>query len=185
MSQGYSADVWDAVKAMWMAGESASSIGQKDGMPSKQAICVRAKDEGWQRIDAIDEGMEIIPFDGLSDTQRIAVTEIARGMPYKDAAARAGVHPTTISDWIKHDPNFAKAKAAAVWVKNSRRIAKVEGSEDPRMAIWLLERDKDSREDFAPKYTQAPAMNFNILGQVQVGIPRIEQEQEAITHEPA
>lgn len=180
----YSDDVWDAVKAMWMAGESATSIGSKEGMPSKQAICVKANEEAWQRVDAVDPGMELIPFDGLTEKQRFAVSKLAEGLRKKDVAALIGVDPSTISDWIKTVPQFAKAEVAARAVKTYRRLRKVEDAEDWRAATWLLERDWDSKSDFAPKYTAATAMNFNILGQVQVGIPRLEQPQEAITHEP-
>lgn len=189
--RGYSDDVWDAVRAMWMAGNSAHSIAQKEGMPSKQAICVRAKEEGWERVDEIDESLELIPFDGLDDRQRFAITKIAEGLPHKHAAALVGVHRTTLSDWISHNPSFATALQAAIAAKTYRRLRKVETTEDWRAQTWLLERDKDSRDDFgAPKVTAPPiAATFNVLGQVQVGLNRSEQieaqPQQAIEHEPA
>ena len=53
MSAVYNYD-WDAIRAMWEAGDSANSIAKKPGMPSKQAICQHANTEEWQRIDEID-----------------------------------------------------------------------------------------------------------------------------------
>lgn len=190
----YSADVWEAVRAMWMAGNSASSIAKKDGMPCKQAICVKAKEEGWERIDEVDESLELIPFDGLDDRQRFAITKIAEGLPHRHAAALVGVHRTTLSDWIKNIPAFATALQAAIAAKTYRRLQKVESTEDWRAQSWLLERDKDSRDDFgAPKPIIAPTgqFNFNVLGQVQVGLQRSEQQTieaqplPAIEHEQA
>lgn len=190
---GYSENVWEAVRAMWMAGNSAHSIAQKEGMPSKQAICVKAKEEGWERVDEVDESLELIPFDGLTDRQRFAITKIAEGLPKKHAAALVGVHPTTVSDWIKDNPDFAKALQAAIAAKTYRRLQKVEKTEDWRAQSWLLERDKDSRDDFgAPKPVIAPMgqLNFNVLGQVQVGLQRSESEAQSAplletTHEVA
>lgn len=188
-NQGYSDEIWDAVRAMWMAGNSASSIAKKEGMPCKQAICVKAKDEGWERVDEVDESLELIPFDGLTDRQRFAITKIAEGLPKHQAAALVGVHRTTLSDWISHDPTFATALQAAIAAKTYRRLRKVETTEDWRAQSWLLERDKDSRDDFgAPKVFAPPiAATFNVLGQVQVGLQRSEQLEapKVIEHEPA
>lgn len=177
-STGYPDDVWDAVRAMWMAGSSANAIAKNEGMPSKQAICVRAKEDGWERVDKVDPALELIPFDGLSDKQRFAITKIAEGLPKHMAAALVGVHRTTLSDWISHDPTFATALQAAIAAKTYRRLKKVEQTEDWKASTWLLERDKDSREDFGAPKQAMPPMNFNVLGHVQVGLDRIEQHAE-------
>jgi len=181
----YSEDVWDAVKAMWMAGNSASSIGNKQGLPTKQAICDRIKSEGWERIDKPDESLAVIPFDGLSPQQQIVATKIGQGLTQKDAAAFAGITPETVSVWVKNDPNFLKAKQAAVAVKAARRVKRIEDAEDWRAATWLLERDPDSRTDYGPPRAPVPTlphMMFNVLGQVQVGMDR-SPEPQAITVE--
>lgn len=186
----YSPDVWDAVRAMWMAGESASSIGSKEGMPCKQMICRKANNEGWERVDSVDESLELIPFAGLSDKQRFAITKIAEGLPKKHAAALAGVHPTTLSDWISQNTDFANALQAAIAAKTYRRLQKVEKAEDWKASTWLLERDKDSKDDFAAPRGPPPVMaTFNVLGHVQTGIARAEidvtPQPEQITHDAA
>lgn len=183
---GYPDDVWDAVRAMWMAGSSAHSIAQKDGMPSKQAICVRAKDEGWERIDAVDPVLELIPFDGLTEQQCFAVRKLAEGLPKKHVAALCGIDPTTVSRWLSDNADFAKAAQAAIAAKTYRRLQRVEQAEDWKASSWLLERDKDSRDDFsAPKQAPPAAFNFNVLGHVQVGLDRVETPPAIEATEPA
>lgn len=173
--------IWDAVRAMWEAGESAYNIERKDGMPTRTAICARVKQEGWKKLNEADAEMELIPFDGLSDKQRFAITKIAEGLPKHHAAALAGVHRTTLSDWISHDPKFATALQAAIAAKTYRRLRKVEQAEDWKANTWLLERDKDSREDFgAPKQAPPAAFNFNVLGHVAVGLERTEPQAALI-----
>jgi transcriptional regulator with XRE-family HTH domain len=178
---GYNESTWEAIRAMWMAGSSASSIAQKDGMPSKQAICVKAKEEGWEKLDRVDEELELIPFDGLTEQQCFAVRKLADGLPKKHVAALCGIDPTTLSRWLSDNADFAKAAQAAIAAKTYRRLKKVESTEDWKAQTWLLERDKDSREEFgAPKQSPPAAFNFNVLGHMQVGIERAQTEQPAL-----
>lgn len=172
MSAVYHYD-WDAIRAMWEAGDSASSIAKKSGMPSKQAICNHANSQGWQRVDEIDAELDIIPFDKLSVTQCIVVKEVAKGLPQKWAAAIAGVHETTVSDWKKL-PEFANALQAATGVFVRKQLGKVTGSTDWRAGMALIERHPATRGDFVPPSAGKATgqFNFNVLGQVSVGFDR-------------
>lgn len=177
----YPDTIWDAVRAMWEAGESAYNIERKDGMPTRTAICARAKSEGWQKVNDTDVEMELIPFDGLNDKQRFAVTKMAEGLPKKHVAALCGIDPTTLSRWLSDNADFARAAQAAIAAKTYRRLQRVEKAEDWKASTWLLERDKDSREDFgAPKQAPPAAFNFNVLGHVAVGLDRVDSPQPTL-----
>jgi hypothetical protein len=168
---------WLAVRAMWEAGESASSIAEKDGMPSKQAICNHANAEGWTKIDAPPTlQMEVIPFDGLSDKQRIVATEIAQGLPQRHAAAIAGVTEQTVSVWKAENPKFLHACQAAVAVMAKAALGKINKSEDWRSGLAMLERHPSTRDEFAPANAQRGIgqATFNVLGHVNLGFDRIE-----------
>lgn len=165
---------WDAVRAMYEAGEAVTVIAKKPQMPSKQAICVRANNENWTRRSEVDQG-ELIPFDGLTDKQRVVVKEVSEGMPQKWAAAVAGVHETTVSDW-KRDPVFANAVLAATGVFAKRQLRKVTDATDWRSGMAMLERHVATRDHFAPAnaHKGMTGATFNVLGHVNLGFDRTE-----------
>jgi len=168
---------WLAVRAMWEAGESASSIAEKDGMPSKQAICNHANEEGWTKIDKLPPSLDVIPFDGLSDKQRIVVTEMATGLPQRHAAAIAGVNEATVSVWKAENPKFLNACHAAVAVMARAQLGKITKSEDWRSGLAMLERHPATRDEFAPANSQRGIgqTTFNVLGHVNLGFDRLEE----------
>jgi hypothetical protein len=169
---------WTAIRAMWEAGQAANSIAQNEGMPCKQAICQRAKKEGWERIDGLDVELEVIPFEGLDDRQRVVVTRIAKGLPQKWAAAYAGVSEDTVTRWKQGNEAFAAALQSATAVFVDKQLAKVADSSDWRSGLALVERHPATRGDFAPPNAGRGLgqTTFNVLGQVQVGIERIEDK---------
>ncbi len=177
---------WLAIRAMYEAGDSMSSISRKDGMPSKQAISKRAMDEGWTQVDKpLELQMQVIPFDGLSDKQRVVVTEMAQGLPQKHAAAIAGVNETTVSAWKAESPSFRNACQAAIAVMARAQLGKITKSEDWRSGLAMLERHPATRDDFAPANAQRgmTGTTFNVLGHVNLGFDRIEERVKA--QEPA
>lgn len=169
---------WLAIRAMWEAGDSASSIAEKEGMPSKQAICNHANDEGWTKIDKPPPKLDVIPFDGLSQTQRVVVTEMASGLPQKYAAAIAGVSERTVSLWKAENEAFANAVQAAIGVMAKAQLGKIAQSEDWRSGLAMLERHPATRDDFAPANAQRgmTGTTFNVLGHVNLGFDRIEDK---------
>ena len=178
MSAVYNYD-WGAIRAMWEAGEAATSIAKKAGMPCKQAICQRANKEEWQRVDALDAELEVIPFEGLDDRQRVVVTRMAKGLPQKWAAKYAGVSEDTVTRWKQSNQAFAAALEAATAVFVDKQLAKVAESSDWRSGLALVERHPATRGDFAPPNAGRGLgqTTFNVLGQVQVGIERLENVQ--------
>ena len=48
----------------------------------------------------------------LTDRQRSALAELAAGRPVTTAASAAGVHRSTLHNWLGHDPNFQAAYSA-------------------------------------------------------------------------
>lgn len=187
MSTVYNYD-WNAIRAMWEAGDSSSAIADKPGMPSKQAICNHANSEGWVRIEKPGPELDVIPFDGLTDKQRIVVTRMAKGLPQKWAAAYAGVSEDSVTRWKKEIPEFALALQAATAVFVDRQLAKVADSEDWRSGLALIERHPASRGDFSPPSAGRGMMignTFNVLGQVSVGIERAQTQTQVIEAEQA
>ena len=176
---------WDAIRAMWEAGDAATAIAKKPGMPTKQAICQKQAREGWERVDAIDPELEVIPFDRLSHQQAIVVTKMAKGLPQKWAAAYAGVSEDTVTRW-KKTPDFAVALQAAQAVFVDKQLGKVSESTDWRSGLALMERHPTMRGDFKPPQGNFIAPTFNVLGQVQVGISRHDNlGLSSSGHEPA
>src|SRR3990167_406417 len=172
---------WIAIRAMFEAGNSISSIARNDGYPSKQAISRRSIDEGWTVIDKPPPELTVIPFDGLNAQQQFIVTQIANGATQRLASQMAGCHETTISDW-KRDEVFSRALMAAKAAKVKRRLDKIDTSDDWRAAGWLLERDVDSRDEFIPpnSSTGMTGTTFNVLGHVNLGFDRIEEIKPVI-----
>lgn len=172
---------WNAIRAMWEAGESASAIARKDGMPCKQAICQKINAQGWTRVDDIAE-LDVIPFDGLDDRQRIVVTRMAKGLPQRWAAKYAGVSEDTVTRWKQNNEAFAAALEAATAVFVDKQLAKVADSSDWRSGLALVERHPATRGDFAPPNAGRGLgqTTFNVLGQVQVGIERIEDKPQGV-----
>lgn len=175
---------WAAIRAMFEAGNSPGYIEDLPEMPSRQAIWERAKREGWQKLDApLHKSLQVIPFEGLNETQRFIVTKVAEGCTQRLAADMACIDQATISDW-KHKPAFARAMLAAKAAKTHRRLAKIDESTDWRAAGWLVERDPDSRADYAPPNQTAGHVvgnTFNVLGQFNLGIERKHSEDEQRT----
>ena len=172
---------WIAIRAMFEAGDSISSIARHPGYPSKQAISRRSIDEGWTVIDTVPLEMEVIPFDGLSDTQRIVIKEMALGLPQRRAAAIAGVNEATVSVW-KADPRFLNACHAAIAVMARKQIRKITESADWRSGLAMLERHPATRDEFAPANAQRgmTGTTFNVLGHVNLGFDRIEHDHQRI-----
>jgi hypothetical protein len=176
---------WLAIRAMYEAGDSMSSISRKEGMPSKQAISKRAMDEGWTQIDKPPPKLDVIPFDGLSDTQRVVVTEMASGLPQKYAAAIAGVSERTVTLWKAENEAFRNAVQAAIGVMVKAQLGKITQSDDWRSGLAMIERHPATRDDFAPANAQRgmTGTTFNVLGHVNLGFDRIEERVKA--QEPA
>lgn len=163
---------WGAIRALYEAGESPAHIEQLENMPSRQAIHVKAKQEDWTVIDKFDEGLEHIPFSGLSDEQRFVIQEVSNGATQRMAANLAGIREKTVSDW-KKDDNFARALLAAKAFKARRRLGKIEASKEWRASLALLERDPDTRSEWTiPQQTKPQGHTFNVLGHVHLGIER-------------
>lgn len=188
---------WFAIRAMFEAGDSLGSISRHEGMPSKQAISVKARAEKWTRladrkatpVNSSIASSEFMPFDGLNDRQRLIVHEIANGATQRLAGQMYGVHETTLSDWKRQFPVFANAILAAKAAKVRRRLSKIDESTDWRAAGWLMERDPDSREEFSPPNAGRGFMTgttFNVLGHVNLGFDRQNEPkaQEVATLEP-
>jgi len=168
---------WPAIRALYEAGESPAHIEQRPGMPTRQAIHGRIKKEGWIVIGKPDESMKLIDFEGLSVEQQLVIQEVSQGATQRQAAAIAGVHESTVSDWKAENPRFAKAMAAGKAVKVRRRIGKIEESTDWHSQAWLTERDQDSRAEYAPPASSRGTFTgntFNVLGHVSLGIERDE-----------
>ena len=177
---------WIAIRAMFEAGDSISSIARHPGYPSKQAISRRSIDEGWTVIDRPPPELAMIPFGGLNDQQRYIVTEIAKGATQRLAAQMAGRHESTVSDW-KKDEVFSRALMAAKAAKVKRRLDKIDTSADWRAAGWLLERDVDSMDEYMPPNSSRgmTGTTFNVLGHVNLGFDRIlEHTQEPLVGLP-
>jgi len=188
---------WFAIRAMFEAGDSISSIAKHEGMPSKQAISVRSRAEKWRVLGRqsrqltqrqpsipVSTEAEVIPFDGLDDKQRAIVQEIADGATQRLAGQMYGVHETTLSNWKNTVPGFAHAILAAKAAKVRRRLSKIDESADWRAAGWLMERDPDSRDEFSPPNAGKGFMTgntFNVLGHVNLGIEREAKETPSET----
>lgn len=163
---------WLAIEAMYMTGESPAAIAKLPNMPRKQTIYEYAQKHGWQRLDDVPK-LSVIPFEGLTEKQQIVVTELADGATQKMAAAIVGVSQQTVSEW-KKDLNFRKACMAAVATHAKGQLKKITNSTDWRAAGWYLERNPETREDFAPPNASRGMVGttFNVLGHVNVGIDR-------------
>lgn len=177
---------WPGIRARWEHGETPGQISRSlGGRPTRQAIDKCAKREDWRRqqisVASITDGALKPFFDGLSFEQGVVIQKVCEGWTQRMAADYAGVNEATVSRWKKLD-KFVKALSLAIAVKNGNRLKKIEDSGDWRAAMALLERDSDSRGEFAPPSSGRPTTvgnTFNILGKLDLGIQRDRQVIDA------
>ena len=161
---------WAAIRARWEAGESPRTIAKRYGNISAEGIRKRSKRESWQRpptganptptevnikVEAT-KWLEVIgeykPVGSKDTPERRSeiLAAVAAGMPLKGAAALVGIGESTLRAWKDQDErlqrqiDLAQARNGQAWLN------KLNKSEDPAIALKVLERHPATKDDFKP-----------------------------------
>ena len=174
---------WLEIEHRIRSGESARSVSRAmkaAGTPiSHVEIARHSRGKGWieGKPEAWQEAAANLPtvhkaYIPPSSTKRTPET-IARicayletGMSEGNAAATAGIHPTTLSDWKASDHDLAKLLQVAR--QKSLGGAEIEVAQagargDWRASVTRLERAKETRDDWAPRASgnSGPSVSIN------------------------
>lgn len=73
---------------------------------------------------------------------RLIVNAVEQGVPYRHAAAIAGITESTFFDWLNRKPQFSEAIKSAEGRAVAGRLARIRKAEDDhwQSAAWWLER---------------------------------------------
>jgi transposase-like protein len=146
----YLPERWETAREMRVNGASLSEIARTIGV-SRQGVAKREKKEGW-----LNQTGEPLPTNGM-DPKRAVVMNLRRGCSIKLAAGAAGVHPNTVGNWMKKDPNYdveCRAAISLYGVDRTNDLTKASERGDVRATKLALERHAATREDFAPDRTK-------------------------------
>ena len=141
------AESWERAREMRVNGASLSEIARTIGV-TRQAVAKRDKREGW-----LNQTGEPLPITGIAP-KRAVVMNLRRGCSIKVAAEAAGVHPNTVGNWRRQDPNYDSECRAAISKYGVDRIADLtRASErgDVRATKIALEKHESTRDDYAPE----------------------------------
>ena len=149
---------WPVIRQLYQSGRTAYALAKIPGNPSKQAIMKRAKKEGWAVGNSEGNPVTVSQlsppalFNGDSIKGRI-LAQLAEGATYKLAAACIGVSDRTLRDWREQDPAFASACNSARAQHRVKLVKYIDraAERDWKAAAWRLERDEETREDFASR----------------------------------
>lgn len=115
MSHNYD---WPYIRMRYEAGETAYTISQMmGGKPSKQAIAKRAAKEGWEQsessslavarqLPSVKRALGVTQSKRTPETVAAIAELLSEGATLEIAARSCGVHPETLSDWRRDDPQL-------------------------------------------------------------------------------
>lgn len=167
---------WRAIRSRFLAGEKISHISRDmGGKPSVSAIWKKAQKENWE---AFREGnpKANIPLRPDQDETKGKVLEfLAQGATLKLAAQAAGIHPDTLTNWRKSNPDFRDACDQARGRFAADHLAVIDQAGragDVKASQWLIERHPETRADYAPIKGEPGGGGIQIV----LNIPRSEAE---------
>lgn len=167
---------WASIQIEWEAGGSPSEIARRYPV-TRQAVEARRNRHCWTRDEAAaalvetPTGKRLLKPKNQHDRKLIAdgkrslanmktiLEALSDGASVRLAAQRCGIGEQTLRDWLAADPDFMRLSEAAEAEAGLRAIGRVREAGvrgDWRADAYLLERMKATREDFAPRPTNAP-----------------------------
>jgi hypothetical protein len=181
----YPIEVWEKVRALAEADVPMSQIEKMPGMPTKQAISLKAAKEEWalsvdpeneSELDAVFKPLERHLLGRDSPEARQKVLDIlACGGSFELAAALIGMTSQTVRMWRKDDPEFESLCQTANGtglIRPTRTLMRATDN-DWQAAKYVLERNPLTRSAYAAPSGSMPGnFNFNVLGHLSVGIGR-------------
>jgi hypothetical protein len=181
----YPVEVWEKVRALAEADVPFSQIEKMPGMPTKQAISLKAAKEDWaldinpgdeNALDAVFKPLLRHQLGRDSQEARQKVLDVlAAGGSFELAAALIGMTSESVRRWRKEDEEFemmCRTANGTGLIKPTRTLMRATDN-DWQAAKYVLERNPLTRAAYAgPSGTLPGNTTFNVLGQVSVGITR-------------
>ena len=137
---------------------------------TRPAIAKRAKKHGWKRPEGAPKsptkrtkeialaGLAISCIDPTSEVADLIIERVKDCTPIHIAAGAEGISMPDLTAWLDSDPDIAaridmaRHEAIATLI---RRVREASDRGDVKASQWLLERVKETREEFAPTRQQA------------------------------
>lgn len=174
---------WVEIEAAWRGGTSPSKLAKLHNV-TRQAVELRRDRHGWVRdaeAQALGEtttAKRITEPETRHDRRLIAdgkrtltnmrtiLQLLQDGGTRNVAAQRVGIAPNTLRAWLESDEEFARLAAAAEAEAAQRRIERIEAAGargEWRADLALLERSPVTRDEFAPRLPEMPAMGGGVV----------------------
>lgn len=181
----YDVAVWEKVQALAEADVPFSQIEQMPGMPTKQAISLKAAKDNWalsidpdeeNELDAVFKPLlrHLLGRDSPEARQKV-LDVLAAGGSLELASALIGMTSQTIRNWRKDDEEFemlCRTAQGTGLIKPTRTLMRASDN-DWQAAKYVLERNPLTRSAYAaPSVPIGGQTTFNVLGHVSLGISR-------------
>jgi len=144
---------WVAIQRRWRAGESARALADEYEV-SHTAINKRRAKGGWSRsLPAPVNGKTTMPDLGerTKANAQMIIRDVAVGVPLHLATRAVGLTVDDLNAWAVDDPDFGRQIDAAEARGHADRIKTLNDAAargDWRAAGWVLERHRETREEF-------------------------------------
>jgi len=183
MRKTYDVEVWEKVRALAEASVPMSQIEKLPGMPTKQAISLKAAQEAWSldinpgdesELDAVYKPLlrHLLGRDSPEARQKV-LDVLAAGGSFELASALCGVTSQTVWRWRKEDEEFeslCRTANGTGLIRPTRTLMRATDN-DWQAAKYVLERNPLTRSAYTSPAGQIGQTTFNVLGHVSVGIP--------------
>ncbi len=148
---------------------------------SRPAIAKRAKRAGWkrpgekERLPSAPTGLAISCVMPSPETADCIIDWVKDCVPLKHAAGAVGMSEDDLKAWLEVDPDFASRidvgqhEAHATLI---RRVNEAGARGDVKADQWLLERLKETRDEFTPTRQQGTDVG-GITVTINVPVPQL------------
>lgn len=187
MSKTYDIEVWEKVRALAEADVPMSQIEKMPGMPTKQAISLKAAKEEWAlSVDPEDENALDQVYKPLlrhqlgrdsPEARQKVLDVLAAGGSFELASALCGVTSETVRRWRKEDEEFeslCRTANGTGLIRPTRTLIRATEN-DWQAAKYVLERNPLTRSAYTSPVAAVGQATFNVLGHLSVGIARQDE----------
>ncbi len=172
---------WNEIHRLYTQEEmSLNRIAELHGV-SRPAIAKRAKRAGWkrpgekERLPSAPNGLAISCVEPSPETADRIIDWVKDCVPLKLAAGAVGMSVEDLKAWLEDDPDFASRidvgqhEAHATLI---RRVNEAGARGDVKADQWLLERLRETRDEFSPTRQQGADIG-GITVTINVPVPQL------------
>lgn len=168
---------WAAIRKGFEAGTSIRELARQHAPLTHRAIQKRRDKEGWDTKSAATLATYNLPSVATSGDRHKITTHrtpekaqtilegLRQGWPKRTAALKAGMHPSTLDEWLLADPDFADLAEQAVEDWHASKLGQIDAAGDRgdwKASAYRLERHHKTRDIYAAKDGQGVNIQVNL-----------------------